>query len=50
MGIEDVGRMSLWEYGAAVQGYNKAHSPAEEHGTLSEEEYADLSSWLDESI
>lgn len=47
MGISpaDVGRISLWQYLAAVEGYAAAHDP-EGNGKLSSQEEDDLWTWL----
>lgn len=41
--------MSLWQFGAFIEGWNRHHSPDEDKGVpLSDEEAAELGSWLDQ--
>lgn len=48
IGKTDVDAMSLWELSAAVEGFNRAHSPEKESAALSDEDAEDLSRWMDE--
>jgi len=42
---QDVGKMSVWQFRAAVEGYRKAHDPDAGKG-LSEAEADDLFDWI----
>lgn len=48
MGHTEVGRMSLWEYAASVEGWNRAQSPEELPDKLSASEADALAGLLDE--
>jgi hypothetical protein len=39
--------MSLWQFGAALQGWQQAHGDPEKDTTLSEGEVVEISDWLD---
>lgn len=43
-----VDEMSLWQFGAAANGYREAHAPAGQAPSLSDEEFRSLSNLIDE--
>jgi hypothetical protein len=43
----DVGRMSLWEFGAAVAGWNEAHGGEADSAKLTDDDVVRLSALID---
>jgi hypothetical protein len=47
IGKRDIDAMSLWEFGATVEGYERAHNPEGDKGALTDQEADAIGAWLD---